>query len=443
MGRRFSLFRRTNRPYYFAQIKNPETGRYTPPKSTGKAEESEALLVVAEWLRGGIPETRTRTRRKPAEVFTVDSIVTAIRGAEALTETDVGRIVRALTDRGALESARLPSEGPDTEGLLTFLRRFWDYDSSPYVREKLAYGHSIGRRHCREQALRLSHWHGYFADDALRDVTHDQLKDFSLWLREKELAAKTCNAVLSAGTVALAWATEQGILETNPAAGLRKFSGTSAKRGILSVNEAHAVFSMQWADTRARVGNLVAMTCGLRAGEVLALRRDDIGADRLYIRHSYSFADGLKAPKNGEARETPLLPAVRDELLSLLSENPYTGNVFLFYGPEPDTPMSANILRRGLHRTLIDMSLSETDRGNEEKRSAEHRKILDRGIAVHSWRHFYAVHMADRVELRAVQLATGHKSADMAEHYANHKQAEHWTAASDAAQQAFGNVIPF
>ena len=28
-----------------------------------------------------------------------------------------------------------------------FLENFWDYDSSPYVKEKLAHGHSIGECH--------------------------------------------------------------------------------------------------------------------------------------------------------------------------------------------------------------------------------------------------------------------------------------------------------
>ncbi len=446
MGRRFSLFRRKGRPYYFAQIKDPETGRYTYPKSTGCDEESEALLVVAEWLRDGIPEHRTRTkitRRPPSQLFTADRIVTAIREAENLTENDTRRIISALTDRGAIASATITTEGPESELLTAFLERFWDYDNSEYVREKLSYGHSIGRRHCYENTSRLKHWRKYFADTRLCDVDRQKLRDFSMWLREKALAPKTVNMILAAGTVAFAWATEQGVLNDNPAEGLRKFSGKAAKRGILTPDEAQRVFSVEWSDQRARVGNLVAMTCGLRSAEVLALRRQDIGTDRLHIRHSWSFADGLKAPKNGEAREVPLLPAVRKELLELAAKNPHSQDGFLFYHHTPDRPCDGEVLRKGLLRALTDMSLPKADRADEEKRKAALEVFRERGVAFHSWRHLYTTHLADRIEMRAVRLATGHRSAEMAEHYAKHKQLRHWESASDAVREAFGNVLPF
>lgn len=446
MGRRFSLFQRKGRPYYFAQLKDPATGRYTYPKSTGCDEESEALLVVAEWLRNGVPEHRTRTtitRRAPQELFNTDRIVNAIREAERITENDTRRIVSALTDRGAIASATLSGERPESEKLLDFLKRFWDYDNSEYVREKISYGHSIGRRHCYENTRRLHHWEAYFAGTRLADISRDDLRDFSLSLREKGLAPKTCNMILAAGTVALSWAKDQGIIETNPAEGLRKFSGKAVERGILSPEEAQQVFTVTWSDKRARVGNLVAMTCGLRSGEVLALRREDIGEDRLHVRHSWSFTDGLKTPKNGEEREAPLLPAVRDELLRLSQENPHGPNGFIFHHHAPDRPCDGEVLRKGLMRALVDMSLPESKRGDEEKRKKALEKYRARGVAFHSWRHFYSTHLADKVELRAVQLATGHKTGAMAEHYAKHKQAKHWESASDAVKEAFGNVLPF
>lgn len=59
--RRFSIFLRVN--YYNAQIKNPITGRYLSAKSTGQTDESEALLVVADWLKDGFPEGNTPTWR--------------------------------------------------------------------------------------------------------------------------------------------------------------------------------------------------------------------------------------------------------------------------------------------------------------------------------------------------------------------------------------------
>ncbi|MFP4010634.1 MAG: tyrosine-type recombinase/integrase, partial [Spirochaetaceae bacterium] len=292
--RRFSLYKRGK--YFYARFWNPETRTYTGAISTRETEKEAAIAAVYHWEHYGISDRE----QSVDEMVAVDTVLHHVRTAPLSIES-ASRIVEILKDRGFIESATLASDGPDTEPLIQFLERFWDYDESPYVREKLAYNHSIGRRHCYEQKKRLHHWRDYFGPDTrLRDVTRDTLKAFQLYLRDKELAPKTVNAVVSVGTVAFAWATEQAILTSNPAANLKKFSGKSKARGILTPQQANDLFSVAWPDERARVGNLVAMTTGLRAGEIVALRVEDIGEDRLWVRHSWSFADGLKAPKNGE-----------------------------------------------------------------------------------------------------------------------------------------------
>jgi len=46
---------------------------------------------------------------------------------------------------------------------------------------------------------------------------------------------------------------------------------------------------------------------------------------------------------------------------------------------------------------------------------------MKRRIVFHSWRHFYAAMLADRTDLRNIQIVTGHKSVSMAAHYASHQ----------------------
>ncbi|MFP4484952.1 MAG: hypothetical protein ACLFO1_08880, partial [Spirochaetaceae bacterium] len=151
-------------------------------------------MVVTDWLQNGLPDARTGRRRTLSTLFDIDAILETIRNDE-LTAEDVRRVVEELTARGFLEDARLAGQGESAEPLLPFLKRFWDYDTSPYVREKLAYGQSIGRRHCYEQGKRLHHYREYFGTDARHcDITRAQLKEFQLWLKDKELAAKTVNS---------------------------------------------------------------------------------------------------------------------------------------------------------------------------------------------------------------------------------------------------------
>ncbi len=436
--RRFSLYKRNE--IFYVRFWNPETKKYTSAISTGERERRYAETQAAYWDQHGIDD---RDHRSVSTHLAFDTLLTHARTAD-LTREQVAQVIAVFRDRGLVDAN--PEQDPQgRQPLLAFLTRFWDFDSSPYVKEKIAFGHTIGRRHCYEQSRRLHHWREYFGDTiTLAEVTREQLQSFQLSLRQK-LAAKTANAVLSAGTTALAWSVEQGTLATNPAERLRKFSGTSRKRGILSPQDARGVFQVAWNDNRARVGNLVAMTCGLRAGEVIALRREDIGDDRLHVRHSWSFADGLKAPKNGEVRTVPLLREVRDELLKLADSNHKTQSPFVFAGPDPKKPMHADALTRGLEQAYLDMKApkqedeSETD--CKQRREEARRLMKEDGICFHSWRHFYATHMADRVELRAVQLATGHRSPAMAQHYADHAQDEHFSDVAQATIRAFTHVI--
>jgi len=50
--------------------------------------------------------------------------------------------------------------------------------------------------------------------------------------------------------------------------------------------------------------------------------------------------------------------------------------------------------------------------------------------------------LADRVEQRKLQLATGHRSAAMAEHYSHHAAEADFADVSKAIGEAFSNIIP-
>jgi integrase len=56
-----------------------------------------------------------------------------------------------------------------------------------------------------------------------------------------------------------------------------RYGGKAAKRGVLAVEEAGALFARPWADGAAMAANLLSATTGMRPGEVLAIRGGDIG----------------------------------------------------------------------------------------------------------------------------------------------------------------------
>jgi integrase len=293
----------------------------------------------------------------------IENILRSIRITDLVSD-DALRIVQALKDRGLIDIAAVKS-GKGTGSFTEFLEEFWDYEASPYVREKRAHGHSIGKWHCYESMSRFTrYWEPAFRGRPLNSITRQDLKDFFLGLAEGGLAPASINKVMAVGTTCLSWAFREGLIPADPTVGLVNFSGEAKKRGILTPMEVQALFVAPWKDKRAYTASLLACTTGMRSGEVLALKREDIEERALNVRHSWSTYDGLKAPKNGEARRVPLLPEVRGLLLELAADNPHGPEGFIFYGNLADKPVDRSVLLGGLHDTLAAIGIDADGAGD-------------------------------------------------------------------------------
>ena len=442
--RRFSLYRRGK--VWYAKLHNQATGGYLSGRSTGEHGRNAALLVVAEWMRDGIPDPKQQGTRPLTNVFEVHTVLSALR-ALPLTTTDAEKVLSILRDRQLIETA-VVKVGPGCEPFVSFLERFWDFDKSPYVREKLAHDQRIGKRHCYGMALWVEkYWKPHFKEQWLSEIRKADLQAFALWLKEnKGHKGKTVNNVLAAGTVALRWAYANEILPSNPAAGLMKFGGKAERRGVLTEEEVVRLFAKPWRDERAYLGNALAMSTGMRLGEVLAIQVRDIEGTRLRVRHSWSNIDHLRATKTGEERTVPLLAELRSRLLELARKNPHgvgpTSYVF-WSVTHSDRPLDGHGLADPLKDVLLGFSLADEDRTDAEKvkRAVEYWKA--RRVSFHGWRHLWASRMADRLEARKVMSATGHKSAAVFEVYADHAAEKTLAEVQTVAQEAFGKLLPF
>lgn len=99
-----------------------------------------------------------------------------------------------------------------------------------------------------------------------------------------------------------------------------------------------------------------------------------------------------------------------------------------FYGTLPDRPVVENVLNEGFKEALLLAHISEKER-------------KERNIVFHSWRHYYAKVIADRVEQRQAQLALGHMTAAMTTYDADHKTESDLAAIEHAAADAFGSCL--
>jgi hypothetical protein len=173
-----------------------------------------------------------------------------------------------------------------------------------------------------------------------------------------------------------------------------------------------------------------------------------------------------------------------------LAENPHTDieDPYIFYSAEPDKPCSGELFRRGFRQACKAVSdnppgwvrnareaegtsplwtveaekgkpwgepepgESVTERDGFEyryRRSAERPEIplcIDlekRKLDFHSFRHFYASRMADRMAADKVARITGHRSKAMAEHYQSHVTDTVIAEAGRESAAAFSGILQF
>jgi integrase len=436
--RRYYLHTRYNGIFYVELV--TQEGRKLAARSTGKTTRDEALLVVAEWLKNGVPTGRKRKPRPVDTVMGLDGILRAVRivhmdGDEAL------RIVNSLKDRGLIDIAAVNATGRGAVPLVQFLENFWDYDHSAYIKDRLSHGYRFSRRYAHECQKRLkSDIAPFFKDKKLSCVTTEDLKTLSNQLDDRGLSTSTINQALLIVCTPLKWAFNEKIIPVNPAVGLTRFSITNKERGVFTEAEAAEVFSVEWEDKRAFVASLVAATTGARSGECLALRRNDIGKDRLNIQHSYSAMDGLKAPKNGHKRVAPLLPEVRAALLDLLRDNPHqVDDPFVFYSLREDRPADPSIILGGLRMAIERLNA----RRKAENPDAEVIDWKGRNIVFHSWRHYFCSRMTDVLEGEKIAKVSGHLSESVFKKYADHIETKNIAEVNNAAVQVFSNILHF
>jgi integrase len=420
----FSVFRRADRPSYLVAFKNEVTGRYLPAVSTRKEKYADAVKQAWVWFREGIP-------RKDGPVSIPADTIRKLLQDTPLTMRDAETFIRVLRERGFVRSCVFASNS-DGALLADYLKEFWDWDHSPYVREKLRRQNSIHRRYVDDSlGTVLKHWEPYFKDKLLVEVTKDDVNDFADSVSALPVSHQRKNGIMLAGCIPLRWAYRKERLPTDVTLGLVMFSGRERERKILDPGIVSEIFRLEWPDCRAKAANMLAAVTGLRSGEIQALRVKDLGEGCLYIRHSWNRLEGYKTTKNNEDRVVELpFNFIMETLREVAALNPHgTGPERPVFWAEisPDKPIEQRIFSRGLRDALVAS-------GMEPETAREY--------TFHSWRHFFAAFMVQRLEGKLVQPQTGHKTPQVLQHYANHRVPGDREKISNAQREAFGALLP-
>lgn len=416
----FSVFRRKGRRFYYVQFKNNK-GEYLPAISTKQTSEPAAIEIAFKWYRDGRPIAGNSSIKL--------SLQDTLRDVKTTDEADF--ICKELKRQGLLKTYVL-TESKKAIDFRVFLQNFWDYDTSPYIKEKLRKNHGIHKNYTVSQKLITEkYWMPFFQGHLLGDITRQDIENFTDNLTSRILSAGWKNRILKAGTVPLRWAFSKEIIEKDITTNITLFSGKAKERQILSPEIVQAIFLVKWIDERSRLANMLASVTGLRAGEIQGLRVQDLGKDCLYIRHSWNCRDRLKTTKNNESRtvEVPF-SAVINNLIDLSRRNPHGVNMdsYVFWSKKSSSkPIESRLFILGLRDALIKIGMSK-----------ENAAVY----VFHGWRHFFTAHMRDKLNEKLLQAQTGHKSLPQLEHYAGHIITGDRERIRQAQKDVFGTLIP-
>jgi hypothetical protein len=263
------LYRRKNGIYYCQFINNEAKARLAGI-STRKRNRDEALLVVYRWEQDGIPprkqnHAKNKISRPVSEALTAAQVLQTLKQTD-LSLQDMPKIEKILQDKGLI-TLIVRRNAPEAEVFVDYLLRFWDFGKSPYVEEKLSHKMRIGRSHTGISLQRVNlYWKPYFSGKHLGEITREDVKDFSKHLAKENpsLSPLTLKRIMKVGVKALRYAYVNGYIQADPTIALMGYSSKAKKRGVLTPEEAMALFRLKWTDYRALLANLVAMSTGLR-----------------------------------------------------------------------------------------------------------------------------------------------------------------------------------
>lgn len=413
---------------YYVRLINPQTNKRMSARSTGTSSRYEAEKLGAEWALNGYPPKKGKQSLATSgfPLFTYKTILETVKVA-TMSPDEAGKIVEILRTRGLLDKQSTWENKKLNEQLL----EFWNYETSPYVLFKKSQTKPVTKRHMNNGlSLVKNHWVPYWGEKLLGDLSAVDLQKFITHLTGKGLKEDSRNKVIACGKTFFAWAMYHELLSKDP---FNKFFNTAAKpleRGILNEEERAKLWALNWGNKPAYYACMVGLVTGLRLGEIRALKIQDIFEDRIEVRHNWSDTDGLKLPKNGETRTCPITAKLYKDLVKLHSCNPFN-NDFIFFSlprirPNPShkkvftivkhqqdsTPLGESYIREAFYKAMKKIEITEESR-------------IERNLVFHSLRHTFASAMANIVDERTLQLATGHKTPLMAEHYAKHREKKH------------------
>jgi len=115
------------------------------------------------------------------------SLIDVARKIKADAETET--LLTELRRLGWVKSFVL-NNTPQAESFISFLTAFWDWEISPYIKEKLRKSHGIHKLHCLKQKQGITrYWEPFFKGRFLGDITAADIDAFITHMSDMDISA--------------------------------------------------------------------------------------------------------------------------------------------------------------------------------------------------------------------------------------------------------------
>ncbi|HEB30404.1 MAG TPA: site-specific integrase [Spirochaetes bacterium] len=205
---------------------------------------------------------------------------------------------------------------------------FFLWDSCPHIRRLLDERKSITHRHARNQRYWIAKYifPDKLSENKLAEITRADLIDFrSRLLKNIPEKINSVNKVISVVKTIFKEALIREDIDKDPTMGLGNIKKTDEKPGIFTIDELDILFPIEsfspWKEAMDYTCFLLASTTGMRRGEILALKWENIDLEKGIVKvyDAWKDIDESGLPKWNNTRITPVL-LFRQRTLSRLKE---------------------------------------------------------------------------------------------------------------------------
>lgn len=166
--------------------------------------------------------------------------------------------------------------------------------------------------------------------ERLREITLPQLQRFVDRLAAEGHAAATITTAVTPLRAIYRRARQLGEVHTNPVSGISVPSIDRRQERFATVEQIEAILA-ELERAKDRAVWATAIYAGLRRGELMALRREDVdlATGLIHVERGWDSEVGEVAPKSRQGRrKVPIPAALRDRLTDYLIDGPASGRIF-------------------------------------------------------------------------------------------------------------------